>query len=233
MADPSIDVERVVREVLAEMGIAPGPQPAPACAAPPVPQDDQRVISSRLVTIADLGDGLSRVRQVVVPAQAVVTPAVRDEIMRRGIVLVRRQPGPIAAAGSTRLVLVGHGKSYDPANLVAALRHDGIDVDLRRWDCVIAASDDLAAELAKDNTLGVLLTHYAAAGLCVANRLSGVRAVLAGDAAETALAAESVGANLLVISPRGTTLFQQKHLIREFVRGGVRRCPDALKQRLA
>jgi hypothetical protein len=234
MAEPSIDIDRVVREVLAEMGLAPqASPPLAATSAAARPSDEELVVSARVVTMSDLGDRIERVRRVVVPMEAVVTPAVRDALRRTNIALVYEQPRPQAATGTARLVIVMVGQSFDPAGLVTALRKDGMEAALERSDCLVAASDELARSVADGRTLGVMLTSQPAAGLCVANRLPGVRAVLGTDAAETAAAVASVGANVLVVAPRSKTFFQLKYLVRQFGRGGVRPCPDALKERLA
>lgn len=46
-------------------------------------------LSDRVVTLAALKDRLANVQRVVVPAKAVVTPAVQDELKARQIELVR------------------------------------------------------------------------------------------------------------------------------------------------
>ena len=93
MAESSMDIERVVREVLAELGVTPKPGTAPAVAAsasttvgpnaarPGPPRvgaastaDGQLVLCGRTVTMADLPDRLDGVRRVVVATGAVVTP---------------------------------------------------------------------------------------------------------------------------------------------------------------
>jgi len=249
MAEPSIDIDQVVRQVLAEMRPAPegatGTLRAPSAEVPSaevpsakVPSAegshaDELVVSARVVTMAELGRRIEGVRRVVVPTQAVLTPSVRDELRRRNIALVYGQPRPAPSGGSARLVLMTVGKSFDPAGLVTALRKEGIEVDLRRSDCLFASSDEVAREVAGGRAVAVMLTCEPAIALCVANRLPGVRAVLATDATETAAAAAAVGANLLVAAPRARTFFQLKHLVREFSRGGVRECPELLRERLA
>lgn len=100
-------------------------------------------------------------------------------------------------------------------------------------DCLIAATDQVAAEVSKPETLGVLLSPHAAAGLCLANRLSGVRAITACDAPGVAAAAAAVGANLLAADPQAGSFFQLKQMITEFGRGGVRPCPAVFRERLA
>ena len=252
MTEPSIDIDRVVREVLAEMGLAPqgdsapGPEPVDSskvaqeqtepdgdAQTTPGSEDGSLVISSRVVTLDDLGGRLDRVRRVIVSPGAVVTPAVRDELLRKNVSLVFEQRRPDPTPGTARLVLVTVGKSFDAAALVTALRNEGIDVDSRRSECLIATSDELAGELRDGNTLGVMLTSQPAIGVCLANRLAGVRAVPGGDAAETTQWTEAVGANLLVVAPRQRSFFQLKRTIGEFGRGGVRPCPELLNERLS
>lgn len=236
MAQPPIDVERVVREVLAEMGhtvaLPAAPAPAPAAAATIAAEGELR-IGARVVSMADLPDRLAGVCRVVVPADAMVTPLVRDELQRKNIALVYERPRSAARpAAGARLVLVTLGGSYDPAGLVRSLRADGLEVDSHCADCLAAASDLVAAEVAGGGALGAVLTRHAAVALCLANRLPGVRAVQAVDAAQAGAAAGSVGANVLVISPREMPPYQLGRVLRDFCRAGVRPCPEELKGRL-
>ena len=245
MAEPSIDIQRIVSEVLAELGAAPSPRPGPDTAACPAPSQpaktrqtretrqtrtpaaDKRelVISARVVTTAEIGDRLSGVRRLVVGPRAVVTPSVRDLLRAGDVTLVRAESTPQSVAADVRLIVTTLGKSFDSAGLIGALREEGVELDARSSDCVITTSRELAEELAKGQTLAVMLTSRPAIAMCVANRLPGVRAVLATDAAATAKATASIGANLLVISPRTISFFLLKQLIREFRSSGVRQCP--------
>jgi hypothetical protein len=47
-------------------------------------------LSDRVITLATLRDRLTNVGRIVVPSRAVVTPAVRDELNKRQIALVRQ-----------------------------------------------------------------------------------------------------------------------------------------------
>lgn len=258
MAEPSIDIDRVVREVLAELGLGPemaetggsaagvdrrggeqaleakppvaqGGEQAPA-AKPLVAQGDL-VLTARVVTLSEVEGRLDAVRRLVVPPQAVVTPAVRDELASKSVTLAYGSPVAQQAV-PVRLVLVAVGKRLDATPLVRALAGGGIRVEEHRLDCLIAAADRLADELVKPDTLGVLLTRHTAAGLCLANRLRGVRAVLGTDAAAAAQAVSSVGANLVVVDPTATGPFQLKQIVTEFCRGGTRQCPQVFRERL-
>ncbi len=239
----SNDIERVVREVLAELGTAPigknqkreegrekrDQQGLAALAASA--SDSDLVVDSRVVSISDLLGRLDSVRRVIVSRRAIVTPALRDELLRRGIALVHADPEDNSRP-PVCLTMIASGTDFDAAPLAAALEREGVRVRRSESDCLLAAVDELAKEIAGPNTLGVLLTAHAAAGLCLANRTSGVRAIGAADAAEAGRAAAAVGANLLVADPRAGSYFQLKQTVAEFARGGIRPCPAVFRERL-
>ena len=262
MNEPVINIEQVVREVLAELGVVhessvqcpatagnPDAQrPATAVAgggngspAPPGPQSrgvdshagGELVVSSRVVTMTEVSGRLDSVRRLVVSREAVVTPAVRDELLRRGIALEYADSSNGRSASPVRLVMITTGTDFDPAALVAGLAREGMKVEHSALDCLVSAADQLAAETARPDTLGVLLTRHTAAGLCLANRLRGVRAVSGADAPAVATAAAAVGANVLVADPQAGTFFQLKQKVTEFGRCGVRPCPATFRTRLA
>lgn len=248
MNDVSVNIERVVREVLAEMGLlkaesgapkagdgqrpnAASPALPPASVAPP-PAAGDLSINARVVTMAEVAGRLDGVRRLLVSRGAIVTPAVRDELLRRGILLECGEAQNGRPATSVRIVLLTVGTDFDATALVAGLAREGVTVEPVALDCLIKASEQLAAETARPDTLGVLLTPHTAAGLCLANRLRGLRAVTAGDAPTVAAAAAAVGANVLVVDPRAGTFFQVKQMVTEFCRGGVRPCPAVFRKQL-
>jgi hypothetical protein len=230
------DVERIVREVLAQLGVAPAaaePPPAPAPPAQtPAPRTDELVLTGRVITMEAVAERLNAVRRVVVPRRAIVTPAVQDELRRRNVALVHAAETKGKKADRPRLVLVAARTRRDPAALVRAMADQGVGVESHSSDCLIKATDQLAGELAKPNTLGLLWTRHTALGLCLANRHPGVRCVLAGDVASTAAAVAAVGANLLMLDPASGTPYQHKQIVGDFCLGGVRPCPEDLKERL-
>jgi hypothetical protein len=250
-----IDVELVVREVLAQLAAAhtkgPGTKtevrnpiapPGLGTSVPSLPSQtpskpttpDQPftlTVTARVVTMNEVLGRLDGIRRLVVSPDAIVTPAVRDELLRRGIALEQADSLKDRAA-VVRLALMTARTEFDPASLVAALGREGFRVERSAGDCLIAAVDALASEVTKPDTLAVLVTPHAAAGVCLANRLSGVRAVSGVDAPAVAAASAAVGANLLVVDPGAGSFFQLKQSITEFARGGVRSCPDVFRKRL-
>jgi hypothetical protein len=269
MSVQSIDIERVVREVLAELsagGTAPpnawgGSKAAPDKSLPPPPAEGQgegsqhssarssltRALSQSekqtasdgdlpldacIVTMNEIVGRLASIRRLTVPRKAIVTPAVQDELLRRGIELVRADSRGAEAAAAPHLTMICSGVDFDPQPLVAVLAREGVKVEHAISDCLIAATEQLAAELADANTLGLLLTEHTAAGLCLANRRRGLRAVTGLDAPAVAASAAAVGANLLVLNPCAGSFFQVKQMVTEFCRGGVRPCPEVFRPQL-
>ncbi|MFH1266153.1 MAG: hypothetical protein ABIK89_10535 [Planctomycetota bacterium] len=242
MTEPLTDVDKVVREVLAVLGAAPK---SPAVAtqtsgagdpsgspAPPSERDGVLEVGGQVVTMAELEGRLGGIKRVVVPAGSVVTPSVRDELRRKNVSLVYGRAGAAASGGGVRLAMVVLGSRYDPGLLARALEGEGIDVDARQADCLIAATDQLAGELSRPDTLGLVLTRYPAVALCLANRHRGVRAVWSVDAATAAFAAASVGANVLVIDPQTVGFFQLRRMVGRFCDEGPRECPESIRERL-
>ncbi len=189
---PTADIERMVREVIAELTASPqaaaAETPREAASAPervvcPAKAEGELSLDARLITLAEVAGRLEGVRRIVVSPQAIVTPSVRDELRRRNVALARTSPNGRPTAGQLRLQFVVACKRFDPAPLVDALAAEGVAAEQHRMDCLIAATDRLAAEAIKPNTLAALASRRAAAALCLANRHPGVRAVLGLDPA--------------------------------------------------
>lgn len=237
MSDLAETIERIVREVLAQMGHAaaspaPVPPPAPAPAAPAPPADDSLVLNRRVVTLADLPERIQAVRRLVVPRGAVVTPAVKDLLQQQRIALMFGQSNP-SQAQAVRVVLAVAAAHYDSAALESALGREGYPVEPRRHDCLIRAIDQLADDVQSGATMAILMTEHPAPALCLANRRPGVRAVLGVRADRVAAETESVGANVLVADPTAAGFFVLKQMAVQFLRGGPKPCPEAFRKRLA
>jgi len=187
----------------------------------------------RVLALEALLGRLTGLRRVLIRPGTIVTPAVRDELQRRGITLEYVVARSALPADALRLVVVNAMRGFQAGELAPVLRSHGVRVEIVEQQCLIAATDQLAAELRKANTLGLLLTRHVAAALCLANRHGGVRAVTAADLPAMTAAVESVGANLLVLDAEALTGFQLKQMTTEFAGGKVRPCPEALRPRLA
>ncbi len=253
MSDLEAQIERIVRQVLAEMhpvsSLAPpaglrggdgghragarpqGPEASQQNQAPLPRETGDWVVDQRVVTLAQLPERWDGVRRVVVPVAAVVTPAVYDELRRRGVALDFR-PQPSKRSLGRRVGLVTVSRSYDSGPLERAIAELGFDAQTQRRDCLIAATDGLARDLAAGLDAAILVSRHTAAALCLANRCPGVRAILAVAPGRVAGDADAVGANVLVLDPRQHSPFATRHMLRLFLEGIPRACPDVFRTRL-
>jgi hypothetical protein len=240
MSQDTLEIERVVRQVLAELGLASNGDSAaskPAGAGRSNDEPDgsrELVLAGRVVTLAEVAGRLEGICRLVVPARAVVTPAVRDDLRRRGILLAFASAcGEKVSAGSEiKLVVAAVGESFDLEPLTEMLGGEGVEVSAAEYKCLIRAADELGRRLARSDTLGMLITKHTAAGLCLANRRPGVRAVLGVDATTAASDVAAVGANLLVVDPLIAGPLQLKQMASRFCRGGPAVCPEVFRERL-
>ncbi len=227
------DIERIVREVLAQLGADAKSAPAPAAPADvsPAGREGDVYIDARVVTLESIAGRLQGVKQIAVPPGALVTPAVRDELRHKGVALVCGSMTTGRKELPRVLLIVGRTRD-DPAAAVEMLAREGVQVQTESSDCMIASTDKLAAAVALGQSLGLLWTRHTAAGLCLANRHAGIRAVLATGVSATAAAVAAVGANVLVVDPAVGTAYEKKQILRDFCLGGIRPCPEGLRERL-
>lgn len=211
--------------------------PAAASGADTERSNDQLHVPGKVVALADLADRLDRVRCVSVASGAVVTPAVRDELQRRRIALRyvadahREACAAPEAAAQLVLQLVIHQGCFDD-RAVQTLRIEGASVAVAASECVIEACDAAARAVLDRQALAVVITRYAAAAICLANRIPQVRAVAARDPAELKSAMSMVGANIVVIDPDAVGLYGARRLLREAAVIGRRTCPRVFGARL-
>ena len=79
------DVERIVVEVIRRLRA----MDSPAAPAVPAPVGHDLVLTERVITMRTVDGRLAGVQRLLVPPNAVVTPAVKDELKQRKIELVR------------------------------------------------------------------------------------------------------------------------------------------------
>jgi hypothetical protein len=232
------DIERIVREVIAQLSTAAPrdaagpPVRAVESAASPAARVGDVHVDARVVTLETVADRLQGAKQLIVPPDALVTPAVRDELRRKGINLVHGAAAASTKEGLPRILFVSGRTRQDATATVQMLTQQGLDVQVETLDCIIASTDKLAAAVAQDRALGVLWTRHTAAGLCLANRHANVRAVLAAGVTVTSAAVSAVGANVLVVDPTLGSAYERKKILGDFCLGGIRPCPEALRERL-
>lgn len=214
--DGASEIGRLVEEVLTRIS-------APATVV---------ALNSRVVTLAELEGKLDRAEQVIVPPRAVITPAARDELKRRGIA-VGYAIAPRAATKPRASVAWGQAEtSYDAARLIDALARTGMTIEQTAQTGLTQMIHELSDEITKGGKPAVLLTGQAAVAVCLANRRRGVRAVLAQSVATTMQAVRGVGANLLIVDPAARTWFELNRLIGQFLAGAPYLCPAEYREQL-
>lgn len=193
---------------------------------------DDLVVAKRVITTADLPEHWNGIRSLRVPAGAIVTPAVRDELERRRVALRYLGPNePSMAAARLRLEVVIHRQCVDENGIRSGgLKELGLNVV--HHECVIAACDAAARAARDDQRPAVVATCYAAAAVCLANRIPQIRAITAADPAELETASSMVGANVLILDPTRTGVFGFHRLLKLFAAIGGRPCPRELGPRL-
>jgi hypothetical protein len=211
------EVERIVRAVLSELtGVAvsrAGPNEAGE-------REVERtlVLTSKVVSLAEVEGKLKDVSQLVVPRGAVFTPAARDELRRFAVAVASATDGKTSP--KVRLVLAAAETSFEPTTLATALAGEGIAVERVAGGDLSNAVDTLARKVVVDKLLCLLITDMPAAAVCLANRQRGVRAALGHSLAAVSEAVNTIAANLLVIDPRSRSLHELRRIARELVRAG-------------
>lgn len=220
MSVAEADIERIVRQVLRQLDVgvqaSVGVQ-ATACVKESsslkadLQQADLKIVEP-VVTQARLAGQLNGVQSVSVSRTAVVTPAARDLLKQHGIQLVRVDVAKSRAAGE--VVLAAAETDYDAAGLVRMLNQQAVKAERLAQCGLLTAIDELVDQVARGGRIGMLLTRQTAAALCLTNRASGVRAVLATNVETVRTARTSFAANLLIADPRGRSAHDLASTIR-------------------
>lgn len=236
MADTQIDIEAIVRQVVKQLlRDAPddaGGQPRSDESAEPV-RDMQAArteagvleIADRVVTWAGLKDRLTGVRRLIVPAGAVLTPSVRDELRKRNIACqVASRFDQSAGAPGPKLLIATSCGEHGAQTAVQAIEAEAVGAARIGSGSLADMIQQLRQRIQRDQAPGVLLTTTPAAAVCLANRFGRLRAVWGTEPAVVEESCRSVGANLLVLDPRHNPANQLRSMVRQFLRGS-HQCP--------
>ncbi|MEX2121071.1 MAG: RpiB/LacA/LacB family sugar-phosphate isomerase [Pirellulales bacterium] len=238
---PPIDVEVIVREVMARLETSgDGDQATTGTQdgrgtkgqkAAGSGSSGELALTARVVSLAELDGRLEGLKRLRVPAGAVLTPAVRD-LLRQGNVAVEYVGGSADTARHT-LVLGLAESAYEPAALARAVAQTGTSVEQLARTGLAGVVSEMCDLVASGGKLGLLLCGQPAAALCLANRRPGVRAAVAADRRGVTGALDQVAANLLVVQPASRSFSELRQMMIEFVRPGPRSCPEHLRSCLS
>ncbi len=234
----TLDIDQIVREVLRRLaqeqgghaqnnGAVRGKQPQP-----PQPSGTL-VLEDRLLTVAQLDGRLNGIRRLKVSSKAVVTPAVRDLLREKKIELEKTAGDAATRSGADISLVIGAAENAAcPAEVVQGLRATGVHVAQLARSGMASILEEVAEEVCKGGSLGLLLTSEPLVGVCLANRKPGARAAWAGCVKGVQNAKKQLGVNLLVVNPSGKSTAELKQMLSEFCRDGVSPAPARWKQLL-
>ncbi len=219
-------VERIVRQVLAELRAA-AANGTPACQPAPVQSADATlVLNSKVITAAALEGKLKNVRRLIAPRGAVFTPAARDELKRYNV-SVASAVEPVGRKARPRL-LVGALVKHNRESLLAGLAAESVDTVRVQALELPAAVAEVASSIGAIPR-AVLITEQAALATCLANRKPPLRAAHVCRVGEIESAAGSLSPNVLVVDPTGKSVFELRQLVRHWLRHPEPVCPPALE----
>lgn len=232
----NVDIDAIVREVLASLGGEPSATyvtKSPVAESPAKESPGAARVDDKVITLAAIEGLPSGTQRVVVRRGAIVTPAVRDELSRKGIELATRGEEqavaePNAECEKTSVLIVRNETKFDPATIGGQLAATERTFENVNEACVAKASE-LVGDKALDGGVAVLFTSHAAAALCVANRAKGVRAIRGDNADGVVKDAKAVGANVLIVDPAGKGSYVLANIVRAFLATSENACPDALR----
>lgn len=189
--------------------------------------DPARTWPRRVLSASDLRTSLNGHREILLAPDTVVTPLASEELRTNGI-HVRRQTVVPQTSGPAW----GYGQDRRHAlvqSAVQALGRDGLVLrelacETNERPCHWARA--VAECLARGECAGgVLFCDDPGLVACVANKVSGLRAVSVTTVAQAARATLSLGANLLVVEMPGRTFFEIRQILRTLFTS-VAACPE-------
>jgi hypothetical protein len=226
MPSPEEQVDRIVSQVLARLGGTAG-FVAPESKTPALAPAGELILNDHVVSAASLLNQLGGVQRVVVSARSVVTPAARDLLKEKNVILVRTLQSTMR--GNARLVMAATSARFDSNGLVRALAQRNVHVQLIAAIGLTEVIRHLTVEIGEHEKLGVLLTDRVAAALCLANRQRGVRAAAVANRGELNEALREIGANLLVVDISRRSMLEAQRIAEAFSAAPAQQCPAEFK----
>lgn len=235
MSSQEANVEQIVQLVLARLRERESAErrARPLTEAAGTGSGRELAIHGRLVTEFDLAQQLNGETVVRVSRTTVVTPAARDFLNQRGVRLERNSGPADRHRANPPVLAVGVAETrFEPGGLLAGLARQGAKIEQLARVGLIGVTDSLAERVARGGERGLLFCQRPFAALCLANRRSGVRAAEVRRVDEVKMALAEIGANLLVVNPRGPTMHTLLEIVRTYLSAPPAECPVELRERL-
>jgi hypothetical protein len=183
----------------------------------------------RVVSALELSRQLNGHRRLLVPLQAVVTPAALEELRARGIIMEREsEPQESPAAKSWG---VGQDRMNPTVqSALEALERDGLHfyaLPAGEKSTPALWARQIAASVAGGTCAGgVVFCHEPATVCCIANKVAGLRAAAVTSVAQLGRALRALAPNLVAVEMPGRTFFEVRQILREAC--GCRACPEGV-----
>ncbi len=157
------------------------------------------VVEQRVVTLSQLDGKLQGIRRLIVPANAVVTPSVRDLLRQKQVRLEQQVQGATARSAGCGLLAIEH----DTAGTARRLA-DSLSTTAWPWE-TCDTTDGLIRRMQQATparpVLGLAVTPAWARLVCEANRAMNLQAVAVVDQEGLQQACDQLEVNLLVLDP--------------------------------
>ena len=185
--------------------------------------------SGRVLAEEDLRRSLNGHRRLLLSPRTIVTPLAAEELKARGIEVGRDGEQP-ARGPQTWGYAQDHPHPF-VQSAVRSLERDGLSL----WE-LPAAGDALPCRWARslaecvargECAGGVLFCSDPGLVCCVANKLSGLRAVAVSTVQGAARAALALAPNLVAVEMPGRTFYELRQIVRLLCSGG-RACPPGV-----
>ena len=176
--------------------------------------DTVTTLQAKVITTAQIPDGLTAGGKLIISRKAVITPAAKDELKQRGITFQRvpvANKEEVKFGGKRRLVIVGADLTVSP--------NPGPTVsETTKFDCVVQASQFIAGKTELGERC-VVISAEAEVALIALNRHRVNRVIELRShegKPEFIRRCESTAANVVVVGATGLSHWQTRNLIEGF-----------------
>jgi len=194
-------------------------------------------LDGHLITLALLDERIQgrweNVREMIVPAKAVITPSVRDLCYKKEITLTfhsenvmpnqtpnanQKEYAAEKLSENVSVLLALHQIKREPEMLLNFLRQDTL-LEKESFDCIIKTVEHTAKQMEQNtNQAAIIISHhYAAAGIVLANRYAKLRAVYGIAPEQVKHDAAATDANVLILPAEQLSGYQLREISRAFL----------------
>lgn len=216
----TVDVEQVVREVMARL------DPTGSVVKQVTRSTERELkLTGQVISLAELKGKVEAIDRLILPTGAVITPAARDYLREYDVSATFSAARGGTSRREASLVVAAAETSFDPARIVSVMSGRGAPVEVAASHDLPDAIETLSVEIIEGGKRTLLFTDHSAVAVCLANRRRGVRACTGLGWDDVRRSAESIGANMLVSEPRGSSSFELRRMIEAFLNLGDMQCP--------